>query len=40
MRDVRKDHQTILRIEDPKFDVGLQDDIFSERNLKRKVKDE
>jgi len=40
MKDVRKDHQTILRVEDVKFDIGLAEDIFSDRNLKRKVKDE
>ncbi len=38
MTDVRKQHKTIMKIEDLKFDVGLDDKIFTQRYLKRKVK--
>ena len=40
MKDVRKNHQTIMKMEDLKFDVGLEDKLFSQRYLKRKVKGE
>ncbi|MEW6440197.1 MAG: outer membrane lipoprotein-sorting protein [bacterium] len=39
MIDLRKDHRTLLQMEDIKYDVGLKDDMFSERNLKRKVQE-
>jgi len=39
MKDVQKNHQTIMKMEDLKFDVGLEDKIFSQRYLKRSVKE-
>ncbi len=39
MKDVQKNHQTIMKIEDIKFDVGLEDKIFSQRYLKRSIKE-
>ncbi len=39
MTDVQKNHQTIMKMEDLKFDVGLEDKIFSQRYLKRSVKE-
>lgn len=40
MKDLRKDHETIIEVQDVQFDVGLADDLFSERQLKRKIQDE
>lgn len=36
MKDVKKKHKTIMEIESAKFDTGLEDDKFSQRELKRK----
>ncbi len=38
MTDVRKDHKTIMRMKEIRFDVGLGDEIFTRRFLKRKTK--
>ncbi len=35
MRDLKKDHRTTLTLTDIKFDQGLSNRIFTERNLKR-----
>jgi len=35
MRNLKKDHRTILILNDIKFDQGLSNKIFTERNLKR-----
>ena len=40
MTDVRKDHKTIMKMEDLKFDVGLEDSMFTQRYLKRRLKSE
>jgi outer membrane lipoprotein-sorting protein len=38
MTDVRKEHKTVMTLEDIRFDVGLDDKTFTERYLKRRVK--
>jgi len=38
MKDVQKDHQTIMKLGELKFDVNLEDNIFTQRYLKRSVK--
>ena len=38
MTDVRKEHKTIMTIEDIRFDVGLPEKTFTQRYLKRRVK--
>ncbi len=38
MRTVIKNHQTILEVMEIKHDVGLADNFFSERNLKRQAR--
>ena len=38
MTDVKKQHKTVMKIEDIKFDVGLDDTTFTQRYLKRRVK--
>ncbi len=38
MTDVKKKHKTIMEMEDIEFDVGLDDKIFTQRYLKRRVK--
>jgi len=38
MTDVKKDHRTVMKMEDIQFDVGLEDKIFTQRYLKRKTK--
>lgn len=35
MHSLKDDHRTVLELKDMKFDQGLSDDFFSERNLKR-----
>jgi outer membrane lipoprotein-sorting protein len=35
MRTVKDNHRTVLELQDVKFDQGLSDNIFSQRNLKR-----
>lgn len=35
MRTVKDNHRTVLELQDIKFDQGLSDNIFSQRNLKR-----
>ncbi len=40
MKDLRKDHETLIEVQDIQFDVGLADDLFSERQLKRKIQDD
>ncbi len=40
MTDVQKDHKTVLKMEDMKFDTGLEDKLFTQRYLKRRVKGE
>ncbi|GMR25697.1 MAG: outer membrane lipoprotein-sorting protein [Ignavibacteria bacterium] len=35
MRDLKKDHRTTLTLTEIKFDQGLSDKVFTERNLKR-----
>jgi len=36
--NVQKNHQTILKIKNSGIDVGIEDDIFQEKNLKRSEK--
>jgi len=38
MMDVKKKHKTIMKMEDLQFDVGLDDKIFTQRYLKRRVR--
>ncbi|HOM27884.1 MAG TPA: outer membrane lipoprotein-sorting protein [Deltaproteobacteria bacterium] len=38
MKDVTKDHTTIMKISKITYDTGLKDEIFTERYLKRDVK--
>ena len=38
MKDVKKKHKTVMKIEDIEFDVGLDDKTFTQRYLKRRVK--
>ena len=38
MTDVKKQHKTVMKMEDIQFDVGLEDNIFTQRYLKRRVK--
>ncbi len=38
MRDVRRNHKTILELLEVKFDQGLSDKLFTQRNLKRPVR--
>lgn len=40
MKDLRKEHETVIEVQDVEFDVGLADDLFSERQLKRKIQDD
>jgi len=40
MKDLRKNHETLIEVQDVQFDVGLPDDLFSERQLKRKIQDD
>lgn len=35
MRNIKNDHRTTLTLTDIKFDQGLSDEVFTERNLKR-----
>ncbi len=35
MRDVQRNHRTVLELQDVKFDQGLSDKLFTQRNLKR-----
>ena len=35
MKNMSKNHQTIMKIEEIKFNQGISDEIFSKRNLKR-----
>ncbi|NIN01030.1 MAG: outer membrane lipoprotein-sorting protein, partial [candidate division Zixibacteria bacterium] len=35
MQSLKKNHTTLLDLTDIKFDQGLEDSFFSERNLKR-----
>lgn len=37
MKDLQKNHSTLTRLEDVKFDQGLSDDLFVVENLKPKV---
>ena len=36
MKDLKKNHSTVMKITDIKFDQGLKDNLFSKRYLKRK----
>lgn len=38
MTDVQKQHKTIMTLEDIQFDVGLDENTFTQRYLKRRVK--
>jgi len=38
MKDIQKDHQTIMKLGELKFDVNLEDKIFTQRYLKRSVR--
>jgi outer membrane lipoprotein-sorting protein len=38
MTDVQKKHKTIMTLEDIRFDVGLDEETFTQRYLKRRVK--
>ncbi len=38
MKDVQKEHKTIMTMEDIEFDVGLDEDTFTQRYLKRRVR--
>ena len=38
MKDVQKDHQTIMKLGELKFDLNLEDKIFTQRYLKRSVR--
>ncbi len=38
MTDVQKEHKTVMKMEDIQLDVGLEDSIFTQRYLKRRVK--
>lgn len=38
MTDVQKEHKTVMTLEDIQFDVGLEEDTFTTRYLKRRVK--
>lgn len=35
MQDLRKEHKTVLEMENVQFDTGLSDSLFTERNLQR-----
>jgi outer membrane lipoprotein-sorting protein len=35
MRDLERDHSTRLKMENVRFDIGLEDGFFSERQMKR-----
>ena len=40
MTDVKKNHKTVMKMEDIKFDNNLEDSIFTKRYLKRRIKGE
>ncbi len=40
MTDVKKNHKTVMKMEDMKFDNNLEDSIFTKRYLKRRIKGE
>ncbi len=40
MKDVQKDHTTIMKITKIEYDTDLDDNVFTKRFLKRSVKDE
>ncbi len=35
MKDIEKEHSTIIKLSDIKFDQGLSDDLFEVENLKK-----
>ncbi len=38
VEDVKKEHRTLLKMENIEFDTGLPDKLFTQRNLKRRVR--